>query len=593
MFATLRRGIYLLDPTKRGRWIGLIVLAIGVSLMEAVAAILIFGLLGMITGGSQAVTLPIVGDLRGAFSNLSQTDFLIWFSSFTALFFLLRGIAYVAQSYLQNRVAVNAGVLTSTRLVRHYLSMPYARHLQRDSADLMRNIVGSSNEFVTSGLIPFLTLTSESLLAVGLLTVLLISSPIATLAALGLAAPLVLTLVKMIQPKMERMGVENQERVAAEIRALQQSFQGIRDIKVLRREKYFGDRFFLNRAQIAKLAYTRAVLIDAPRVIIETTLILFVLGFLILLLANDGQVADILPILGLMAYAVLRVLPSLNRILSSSNTLRFGKAAIDLLYEDFRDLEDFGSKSSGDPRTIAFGTDITINDVSFRYDNTDTDVLKHVTLRIRAGEMVGFVGETGSGKSTLIDVIMGLLTPTSGQVLVDGTDIQDNLHGWWSNIGIVSQTLFLLDDTITRNIALGLDDDTIDEAKMKEAVEIAQLDRFASSLQHGLNTKVGEQGVRLSGGQRQRIAIARALYQDPHVLVLDEGTSALDTVTENELIRALHATRGTRTIIMVAHRISTIRNCDRICLLRNGSVEAEGTFDELRTRSDAFRQMAE
>jgi ATP-binding cassette, subfamily B, bacterial PglK len=298
-------------------------------------------------------------------------------------------------------------------------------------------------------------------------------------------------------------------------------------------------------------------------------------------------------VLGLFAYVGLRLQPSLRNIVIATNGLKFGAAAVDDVHAD---LQNFAQTATQPRRTanekLPFRNTLVLDDVTFRYEGTRQHALKSVQVTIKPGEAIGVCGPTGGGKSTLVDLIVGLQEPTAGRVVVDGNSIHNHLAAWQIQLGVVSQSVFLLDGTLRENIALGIPNDEIDDELVAEAVRLAQLETFIASLPQGLETRVGERGVRLSGGQRQRVAIARALYRRPSVVVFDEGTSALDNETETELVEALERLRGERTLIMVAHRLTTVRRCDRILVVEDGRISDTGTFDELASRHRLFATFA-
>jgi ABC-type multidrug transport system fused ATPase/permease subunit len=294
------------------------------------------------------------------------------------------------------------------------------------------------------------------------------------------------------------------------------------------------------------------------------------------------DVSEIVPVLSLFGVAAFRLLPSANQLLLSIQTIRFAQPRLLSLYEDSKLVHQIDSSTDS---SLKFVEEIRIRDLSFTYDAVIEPALSSVNLVVRRGEAVGIIGSSGSGKSTLVDVLLGLLQPSGGQMLVDKQDIQTNLRSWQNQIGYVPQTIFLTDDSLRRNIALGLPDNLVDEEAVVDALRAAQLQDFVAGLPDGLDTVVGERGVRLSGGQRQRIGIARALYNKPEVLVLDEATSSLDTETEHEVMKAVQALQGTKTVVIVAHRLSTVEYCDRLYRLENARVVDEGTFSEVMNRS--------
>jgi ABC-type multidrug transport system fused ATPase/permease subunit len=311
-----------------------------------------------------------------------------------------------------------------------------------------------------------------------------------------------------------------------------------------------------------------------PRLWLELLGVAGLATLVLTMMAQGRDLATIVPTLGLFAVAAFRLMPSINRVLIAAQALRYCRPAIDTLHEELK-LAAPDPRLPGGAASI-FRQDICLSAVSFSYAPNMAPAIDSLSICIEKGESVGFIGPSGSGKSTLVDIIMGLLTPTSGFVAVDGRDVQQNLRAWQDQIGYVPQSIYLTDDTLRRNIAFGLANDQIDDAAVARAVKAAQLEEFIGSLPNGIATRVGERGVRLSGGQRQRIGIARALYHDPGVLVLDEATSALDTATEKDVMSAVTALQGTKTILIVAHRTSTVERCDRLYRLVQGRVVETG-----------------
>jgi ATP-binding cassette subfamily C protein len=592
MIEVLRWCSRLVGRDGRGRWLLLVLLAIVVSGVEALGALLIFLLLGLVSGEAGAIDLPIVGNVREFLPGWDEQTLLVATAAVIGGFFVLRGGLLVVKSYVEHRVIENTGARLASRLAHTYLALPYAWHLRRNSSQLIRNAQDSVRTIVNEALRPTVKIVSEGTLAVGILTVLVIASPLATLLAFGVLAPLIGGMLKVVQPRAKRLGRANQEMAKATLQALQQSLHGVRDIKVLGRERYFHRVFHGGRLRLARARYLHQTLRTIPRAVTETTLVLFIAGFFAVTVATEGSATGALPVLGVFAYAAFRLKQPVNELTAAVNAMRFAGPALQDVEEDLAqgaDAVTAAQREGERPEPLPFQRQIQLSAVRFRYEGAEDDALRDIDLTIARGDSIGLVGPTGGGKSTLADILLGLLEPTEGSVLVDGVDIRGRTRAWQRNVGMVPQSVFLVDDTIRRNIALGVPDAAIEEAQVQTVIDAAQLHDVIASLPHGLDTTVGERGVRLSGGQRQRVAITRALYHDPQVLVFDEGTSALDNQTEAALLETLSALQGERTLVTIAHRLTTVRDCDRILVVDGGRIIDTGTYEELHHRSAAFQ----
>lgn len=569
---TLKKGLYLLRATRRSRWILLIFLGLFVGLLEVVGAVLIYGMLGVVADPMTSGDTLLASLLNRIFPEMMGNELLIASLVMIGLFFLLRGATYLAQTYAQNRIAQNSGVLLSIRLLNGYLRMPFTFHLKRNSAELIRNVQGISNELASYVLLPAVQIASESMLVLGLGAVLLSAAPIASLLVALLLVPILGISLRLIQPHLVRMGEQAQVLWTDNLRSLQQSLEGIEEIRVLGKERHFELEYFESRAQLARQHYLRAVLSEAPRVAIETMLILSTLLFMGMTILLSGADSEALAILGLYAYGALRLMPSINKIVVNLNAVRFGQSAITLVHDDLLLIEAESSRDTvSDPSLrLSFTKEIVVRKVSYRYEGQETLALDEVDIKIKKGEVIAFMGPTGGGKTSLLNILLGLLCPTEGAVFVDEIDLHADPRRWYPLIAVVPQQVFLLDDSLRRNIALGIPDDEIVDDALSEALRLAQLNEFVASLPKGLDTRVGERGVLVSGGQRQRIAIARALYSQPEVLFMDEGTSALDRMTEKALIDAINTLRGDRTIVLVTHRLEAAQRADRVIEIVNG-----------------------
>jgi ATP-binding cassette, subfamily B, bacterial PglK len=591
MWATIKQAYDLVGRERPVRWVLLVVLALLVSGLEMIGAVLVYTLLALVADPDGGIDLPIVGDLRDRFNGVPDRTLVLWVVSAMAVFFLIRAVAKIVAKYVQARVAHNAGARLSTRMFEGYLRWPYPMHLSRTTSELIRNGHQAVIDMISQVVLPTIRTIAESFIVLGLLVVLVLLAPLATLAAVIVIGGTAVLLLLVVQPRLKALGKINHREARTTLATMQQGLFGIRDVKVLGREQAFAREYGRSRVRMARASYLREAAGQLPNILLELSLMGFIIGFFAFTIIQGGGAQNTLSVLGLFAYAGLRMQPSMQIIIQGLNSLKFAAAPLDDLHRDLHLMSEIGRKMHP-AEPLPFRGELRLDHVGFRYERSDRDALQDIDLVIRPGEQIGICGPTGGGKTTLTDIITGLLEPTSGRVSVDGQKLSEVERNWQSNLGIVAQMVFLTDDTLRRNIALGVRDSQVDDEALLEAVKLAQLEEFVAELPEGLDTMVGERGVRVSGGQRQRIAIARALYRKPEVLIFDEGTSALDNATEAQMMAAIELLRGHHTIILVAHRLSTVRNSDRIIFLEHGRMTGIGTYDRLRETNDAFREMA-
>lgn len=582
----LREDLAMLVDLRRRRQVLLIaLLAVAVAAFEAATALVAYGLVDMLEGDAGVPALPILGELSFGIADPAAARRA--FLEVAAGFFVARAVLIGVSDFVMHRFSETLGRDVSVRLAEGYMRMPYRHHLDRNSSEMIRNALWSVNEVVLNVIMPLITLFCEAVIGAALLATLVAASPTAVLVVVAVLVPVVLLTLRIVQPRLHALGEANQRYTEGSLRTLDDSIEGIREVKVFDKVDFFSGIYSRQRAGLARTGYIASLISSLPRLILETAVFL-----LIVVVAYWGTEISV-ALLGVFGYAVLRALPGVSRMVSALNRMKFGKAAMANVRADLVMLEATETTESlGEIGEIPFERSLTFGGVSFAYSGGDHPVLHDVSFEIGKGDFVGIVGPTGAGKSTVMDLMVGLLEPTAGSITVDGNDIHSALASWQARIGLVSQDVFLIDDSLIRNIALGVADEDLDLAALGEAVDAAQLGEFVASLPDGLATEVGERGVRVSGGQKQRIAIARAIYRRPDVILLDEGTSALDTVTEAALVAALERLRGEYTMVSIAHRLASVQNCDYIVLMDAGRVADIGTFQELMDRSSVFRKMA-
>lgn len=465
----------------------------------------------------------------------------------------------------------------SSMLFRSFLRRPYTFHLQRNSSELL-NVV-QAEVGMTVGLVTSTTaLLKETLLGGSVAVLMFITEPVAACATVAILLVGTVLYTKVTKPRITRMGQQRQKIQAPLTRYLLQGFGGVKDIQVLGRSDDFSTQFEKQNLIVQDASLRYGILRQIGPMWTEL-LAMSGLTVVVWVMVWQGRAPErIIPLLGLFVIATWRFVPSINNVVALINSLRYSQPAVESLYNEFEYIK---SQSAIVKTQAKFADKIEMRNLTFSYANTNAPSLRDVNIVVRKGETVGFIGPSGAGKSTLVDVILGLLPPSSGELLVDGINLHEQNMEWQSTIGYVAQAIYLTDDTIRRNVAFGIAEHEIDVSAFERALKSAQLWDFVESLPEKAHTIVGERGIRVSGGQRQRIGIARALYHEPQVLVLDEATSSLDIETETEVMSAIRALQGFKTILIVAHRLSTVQHCDRIYKIEDATIVGEGTLEEL------------
>ncbi len=521
-------------------------------------------------------------------------DLATWVAGSFAVFFIVKNLLLLALIYAVNRVVYLKTARFSARMFELYLGRPLVFHFRRNSAEILRDLVtGCSQAF--EALRHALLMTLDAMLMVAALALLLLVEPLTTLAAAAVLFAVGLIFYRSTSHVFHRWGELMMVLEGRLIQWINQSLATIRDVKLLHLYGPMTERFAEVAEQRSFYGARSTTTMHIPRLVVETIVVIGFLAVVLALLAVKQSPDEVVATLGLYGMAALRLMPSLNRILTSAAELKERTAYVDGLHADLVEgmVDSDRGAGAGSPLPLEFHRDILLEDIVYAYPDAVHHALHGITVAIGRGQSVGFVGPSGAGKTTLVDIVLGLLRPKSGRLLVDGVDAFTSLEAWQRRIGYVPQQVSLIDDTLRRNIAFGVEDAEVDEERLSQVLRLARIDDVTAGLANGLFTMLGEGGTRLSGGQRQRVAIARALYRDPDVLVFDEATSALDSETEREITTAIETLSGERTVLIIAHRLSTVRNCDKLVFLKEGRVVASGTFGELVASNAEFRRLVE
>jgi len=555
-----RKFIQLLTARERYQLVLLLLLMFIGMILELIGISLVVPVIALMTHPDLGKKYQILQPLLNFFGGFQQAHLIIvGMLTLVALYFIKMVFSvYLFRKLYKFVFGIQANL--SYQFFAGYMRQPWTFHLQHNSAQLINIAITEISQFINSILLPMMFLLTDGLVMLGVITLLFIVEPLGTFIIVSTLGIIAWAFHRVIRNHLLHWGRTRQYHEGMRLQLIQEGLAGVKEVKLLGREKDFFAQYNIHNLKSSYVNERQRTVMELPRLGFELLAVISLAVLVIVMVTQNASMDKILPTVGLFAAAAFRIMPSANRMMSSIQSLYFGIPAINTLYQEAKLFNN--EISLQNKKYLPFKSNITLESVRYQYPNSKNNALNNVTLTIERGMSVGFVGASGVGKSTLIDIILGLLTPHAGYVKVDGMNIQENLRGWQDHIGYVSQSIFLTDDTLRRNIAFGLEEEIIDDDAVQGAIKAAQLEEFVNHLPEGLNTFVGERGVRLSGGQRQRIGIARALYHDPAVLVLDEATSALDTTTEKEVMKAVIALHGTKTLLIVAHRMSTVSHCD-------------------------------
>ncbi|MDG2422755.1 MAG: ABC transporter ATP-binding protein [Phycisphaerales bacterium] len=589
----LRKSYGLLEHHERKQLLLLVILMIGQACLEVVSIGSILPFMGLLERPEAIHSIWFTQWAYEAFGFTSDHSFLIMAGVVVLSLFLIVNAVNAISLWAQARFSWMRSFSVSRRLLEAYLSRPYTFFLQRNSSDFTRSIYQEVRQVVVGIILPMVMLLSR---CISVFLILLLLTYINWAISLGLAALIIGTygVVYVLSRKIltrigERIVVANEECY----RVTNEAFGGIKEAKLSGLESAYVEAYSPPGFMVGRMATRRAVMAGVPRYILESVAFGGMLAIVLVLLATSGSISEIIPTVSVFAFAGYRLMPALSQVFVSIANIRSSTASLDVVVKDLDDAYNEPGFDLEAP-ALPLKSSLSLQGVSFNYSTKRKPILEDINLEIARGESIAIVGPTGSGKTTLIDILLGLLEPTSGVMAVDGTAVdRSTVRGWQKQLGYVPQHIFLCDDTISRNISLGTNGDSVDIERMENATTLAGLHEFISNeLPEGYQTKVGERGVRLSGGQIQRLGIARAIYRDPSMLFLDEATSALDAHTEQAVMEGLQGDTKKRTVVIIAHRLSTVRFCDRIVVLNSGKIVDIGTWDELMDRCDLFNKLA-
>ena len=574
-----KKIIFLLTSRQKKQLVFLgFALLIGV-LLEMLGLGILLPVIGILLDQDIFDKFPILEQFFMLFGEPTQTQVVVIGMLTLVFFYLFKAFFLSFLAFFQSLFTAELTADIANKLFYGYLTSPYSFHIKKNTAELLRNVQNEVGQFswLTHSII---TLVVEFSIICGVIFTLLIIEPIGSLSVISFLSISIIIFHLFTKNKLTLWGIIRQSNLTKMNQHILQGLGGIKVVKYLGKEKYFLNKFSVHN-DISKNIQTKITFMgQLPRLYLEF-LCVFGLSALIIVMTVQGKPIEVLlPTIGVFAVAAFRMLPSANRILSSINMLKYSTPIVDLIYNEFLMFNKnekllFNKKDEN----FIFNKKISLSNIKFSYDKDY--VINDITINIKKGNIIGLIGESGSGKSTLVDLILGLFNPSSGTIKVDDKDISNNLKGWQKNIGYVPQSIYLNDDTIKNNVAFGVSENDIDEEKVINALKSAQLYKFVSSMENGINSSVGERGVSFSGGQKQRIGIARALYNNPSLLIFDEATSALDVSTEAEIMNTIFKFKKNKTIIMIAHRLSTVKKCDLIYKITKGKIESFGKPEKL------------
>ena len=578
MIKILKKLRVLLDGRQKRSMVGLMVLMVISAFLQTAGVGMLVQVVNVVIDPDALENSRAAAMLYDLLGSTSYRSFSIMVMALLILIFVVKNLFLFVEQKLTFAFVYSNQFRTSERMMRNYLRRSYEFYLNADTAVVQRSITSDVNNMYAL-ILSLLQLLSDGVVSLFIVSYCFITNGTMTM-VLALVMIVLMVVVKgVLKPIMYKAGKDNQDYYSGLFKWISQTVQGIKEVKVNGKEQYFVDEYVKCGRGYVNAVQKYSLYNNIPKLLLETACVAAMVGYMIFQVASGASTENMLSVLSTLAAAAFVLLPCVNRISNQINSIAyfepFFMGVSDNLQDEIQGDKVDMSMFSTDSRKLPVEKAIELKDITYAYPGTDKLIFNHADMTIPIGASVGIVGTTGAGKSTIVDILLGLLEARTGAILADGVDVRENYRGWLRNIGYIPQMIFMLDDDIRSNVAFGVPREQIDEDRLWEVLREAQLDEFVKSLPEGLDTGIGERGIRLSGGQRQRISIARALYHDPEVLVLDEATSALDNDTEAAIMESINRLHGKKTLIIIAHRLQTIEKCDLVYRVEDGQAVLE------------------
>ena len=599
--STLVKLFKLFTVKERYKCAGVLLIVFGMALLDTAGIASLMPFLAVIGDPEMINTHPLLQSIYKItqdFGISNPGEFLIVLGVASFMLLIISAIYRTWTQFKMNSFVETMRHSISSRILERYLSQPYEFFMGRNTADLSKTVLSEVDQLIGGVIRPVFSMLAYSIIALCMIIFLLYLNPLLFAISSVVLGGSYLLIFLVVKPVLDRLGKLRTSSNKNRFLVAGEAFNGIRDLKLLGYEKTYLDQYDSNSKDFSVTLATNLTLNRVPKYVIEAIVFGGIIAMIVTLMVSGGGIegemlGKILPLVGVFAFAAYRLQPALHFVFYGCASLRFGKTAIAKIYEDLFEVGIDSRLKEVAPNSLGLKKQLEVRNLSFKYVGTEKLALKDINFTLDAGDVVGIVGTTGCGKSTLVNLLLNLLMPSQGSIIVDGKEITPDLtRRWQRTIGCVSQDIFLTDNTLAENIAFGVDSSEVDFEQVKYCAKLANIHEFIeNNLEMKYDTLVGERGIRLSGGQKQRVGIARALYYNPDLLIFDEATSSLDSVVEKAIMEAIDTLSNEKTIIIVAHRMNTIKKCDNILLLNEGVVEASGTYDELSQSSKRFQEM--